>query len=79
MGADIRIYSRSASVRGVRNLSSSKERVCDLRSGAALAIAMMGAKGESYLSDICYIDRGYEKFETKYQSIGADIERVEKT
>ena len=79
MGADIRIYSRSASVRGVRNLSSSKESVCDLRSGAALAIAMMGAKGVSYLDDICYIDRGYENFETKYQSIGADIERVEKT
>lgn len=77
MGADIRIYRHTASVRGVRNLMSAHGSVCDLRSGAALAIAMMGAKGTSQLSDICYIDRGYEYFEEKYKSIGAHIERVE--
>ena len=77
MGADIRIYGRTASVRGVRNLSPVDDCVCDLRSGAALAVAMMSCEGISRLGSIHYIDRGYEKFEEKYKLIGADIERSE--
>ncbi len=79
MGADIRIYRRTASVRGVRSLLPTSACVCDLRSGAALAAAMMSCEGESYLSNIHFIDRGYEAFDKKYQSIGADIERIEKS
>jgi len=78
MGADIRICGRTASVRGVRSLNPVSACVCDLRSGAALAAAMMSCEGESYLSNIHFIDRGYEAFERKYQSIGAGIERIEK-
>ena len=78
MGADIRIYGRTASVRGVRSLNPVSACVCDLRSGAALAAAMMSCEGESYLSNIHFIDRGYEAFDKKYRSIGADIERIEK-
>ena len=77
MGADIRIYGRSASIRGVRSLKSVHAPVCDLRSGAALAIAMMGAEGVSYLTGIRYIDRGYEHFEDKYNRVGAHIERID--
>lgn len=77
MGADIRIYRRTASVRGVRSLNPVTASVCDLRSGAALAAAMMSCEGESMLGCIHYIDRGYEKFEQKYTSIGAHIERIE--
>lgn len=77
MGADIRIYRHTASVRGVRSLSPVTASVCDLRSGAALAAAMMSCEGESTLGCIHYIDRGYEKFEQKYSKIGAHIERIE--
>ncbi len=78
MGADIRIYRRTASVRGVKALKPVYGCVCDLRSGAALAAAMMSAEGMSELSNIHYIDRGYEDFAEKYKSIGANIERIEK-
>lgn len=78
MGADIRIYRRTASVRGVRKLTPVDGCVCDLRSGASLAVAMMACEGASHLSNICYIDRGYERFASKYKSLGADIERIEK-
>ena len=78
MGADIRIYRKTASVRGVRKLKPISGPVCDLRSGAALAIAMMAAEGESELSNIYYIDRGYENFAQKYRSLGVNIERIEK-
>lgn len=77
MGADIRIYRSTASVRGVKKLFSCDASVCDLRSGAALAVAMMGAEGVSNLGCIRYIDRGYERFEEKYKSLGALIERIE--
>ncbi len=77
MGADIRIYNRIASVRGVRSLFPCRANVCDLRSGAALAVAMMSCDGTSELFGIHYIDRGYESFHHKYQSIGANIERIE--
>lgn len=79
MGADIRIYRKTASVRGIRALSPVSECVCDLRSGAALAVAMMSCEGVSELGNIHYIDRGYESFEKKYASIGARIERIEKS
>ena len=77
MGADIRTYRHTASVRGVRSLNPVSARVCDLRSGAALCCAMMSCDGVSYLRDIHYLDRGYEKFHEKYQSLGVDIERIE--
>ncbi len=77
MGADIRIYRSTASLRGVRHLKAADAPVCDLRSGASLAIAMMSAEGTSHLTGIRYIDRGYERFEDKYKSLGAHIERIE--
>lgn len=77
MGADIRTYRHIASVRGVRSLSPIDGRACDLRSGAALATAMMSCEGESILRDIHYLDRGYEKFHEKYKSLGVNIERIE--
>lgn len=77
MGADIRTYRHTASVRGVRSLNPIDGRVCDLRSGAALAAAMMSCEGECILRDIHYLDRGYEKFHEKYKSLGVNIERIE--
>jgi len=77
MGADIRIYNRTASVRGVRSLGPVFGTACDLRSGAALAAAMMSCEGESRLYNVSCLYRGYENFSEKYRSIGAHIERME--
>ncbi len=78
MDADIRIYSRTASVRGVRSLRPCVADMCDLRSGAALSCIVMSCEGESKLGNIHYLDRGYEKFAEKYKSLGANIERMNK-
>ena len=48
----------------------------DLRAGAALVIAALAAEGISTIDDIVYIQRGYEEFEEKLKSLGAEIERV---
>ena len=50
---------------------------CDLRSGAALAAAMLSAEGTSEIGNLCYIDRGYENFEKCLTSLGAKAERIE--
>ncbi len=47
----------------------------DLRGGASLVIAGLGAEGESIVENICHIDRGYDKFEMALRKIGAQISR----
>jgi UDP-N-acetylglucosamine 1-carboxyvinyltransferase len=76
MGADIRIESHHALVRGVPQLSGAPVRCTDLRGGAALAIAALVADGETQIGDIYHIDRGYEGFVDKLASLGADIQRT---
>lgn len=78
MGADISISGRTASIRGVKHLGAVKAEACDLRSGAALAAAMLAAEGDSELGGIHYIDRGYEDFSENLISLGAQMERIEK-
>ena len=51
-------------------------RATDLRGGAALAVAAMGAQGKTVLTNVKLIDRGYENIEKMLSSIGADIKRV---
>ena len=77
MGADIRIVGKTASVKGVRSLVPVRSDACDLRSGAALAAAMLSAEGTSEIGNLCYIDRGYENFEKCLTSLGAKAERIE--
>ena len=48
----------------------------DLRAGAALVIAGLAADGITVVDDIVYIERGYERFEEKLRSLGAEIEKV---
>ncbi len=76
MGADIRIESHHALVRGVAQLSGAPVRCTDLRGGAALVIAALVADGETQIGDIYHIDRGYEGFVDKLASLGADIRRT---
>lgn len=76
MGADIKVEGRVAIVNGVRGLHSAAVGCGDLRGGAAIAVAALAADGQSVLSSIEHIDRGYEDFEGNLRDIGADIRRV---
>jgi len=76
MGANIKIDGRTAVIDGTRHLSGAKVRATDLRAGAALVIAALSAKGQSEISDIEHIERGYENFEQKLSEIGVKIKKV---
>lgn len=76
MGADINVNGRVAVVNGVRELHGARVQATDLRGGAALILAGLAAKGETEISLIHHIDRGYENLETKLCELGADIKRV---
>ena len=75
MGADILQDGRVAIIKG-QKLSGAHIRAMDLRGGAALTVAALGAEGESLLDGIHYIERGYVELETMLQSIGADIKKI---
>ncbi len=76
MGANIKIDGRNAIIEGVERLTGCKVRATDLRAGAALIIAALAAEGQTEISDLQHIDRGYEDLIGKLRSIGADIRRV---
>ena len=75
MGADIRTEGHHAVVRGVERLSGAPVRAHDIRAGAALVVAGLGAEGETVVADAHHIDRGYDRFVEKLQALGADVER----
>ncbi len=75
MGADIRVSGRTAVVSGVEHLSGAAVRSTDLRGGAALCVAALGAVGETRISEIHHIDRGYESIERDLTALGAVIQR----
>lgn len=77
MGADIEQENRTAVVRGVEKLHGATVQATDLRAGAALVIAGLGAEGETTIEEIHHIDRGYEDLVTKLQSLGAHILRLQ--
>lgn len=70
MGADIRVAGRVAVVTGVERLYGAKVKSTDLRGGAALCIAAMGADGRTEIEDAFHIDRGYEKIENVIAALG---------
>lgn len=76
MGANIKVEGNSAIIDGVRKLTGARVSAPDLRAGAALVIAGLAADGVTVVDDIVYIQRGYENFEEKLRSLGAEIERV---
>lgn len=76
LGADIKVAGHHAVVNGGRRLMGTIVRCSDLRAGAALVLAGLAADGTTEVRDIYHIDRGYEDFEGKLHSLGADIERV---
>ncbi|MCY4294915.1 MAG: hypothetical protein OXC58_08805, partial [Acidimicrobiaceae bacterium] len=73
MGADIRTDAHHAVVRGVDRLSGAPVRAHDIRAGAALAVAGLGAEGPTVISDAHHVRRGYENLVGDLASLGADI------
>ena len=76
MAADIQVEGRSAIVKGVRQLSGAPVMATDLRASASLILAGLAAEGETVISRIYHLDRGYENIEQKLSALGADIKRV---
>lgn len=76
MGAAITVEGHHALIQGVDTLQGAPVSSPDLRGGAALVIAGLAAEGETTIHDIYHIDRGYEDYVGKLQSLGAHIERV---
>lgn len=76
MGANIRIESHHAIIHGVGRLSGAQVVSPDLRGGAALVLAGLVAEGETDVSAIHHINRGYERFVDKLTGLGAQVERA---
>ena len=76
MGADIRVFGRVAVVNGVTALHGASVECTDLRGGAALCVAALAADGETHVSALRHLDRGYEDIRRDLSRLGADIVRV---
>lgn len=77
MGANIQVEGNVAIIRGVEKFTGARVSAPDLRAGAALVIAGLGAEGVTIVDDIHYIQRGYERFEEKLRGLGAVIEKTD--
>ncbi|MFH0839309.1 MAG: UDP-N-acetylglucosamine 1-carboxyvinyltransferase [Candidatus Omnitrophota bacterium] len=75
MGAQVMLEGSSAIVRGIPRLSGAPVMASDLRASAALVLAGLVARGRTDVLRIYHIDRGYEKIEEKFRSLGAEIRR----
>lgn len=76
LGADITLKGTSATVRGVASLKGAPVMATDLRASVSLVLAGLVAEGESVVSRIYHLDRGYEALDRKLKRCGADIERI---
>ena len=76
MGADIRTDGRTAIIKGVRKLSAAPVMATDLRASASLILAGLAAEGQTVISRIYHLDRGYDNIEQKLSVLGANIKRV---
>ena len=76
MGADIRVEGKVAGVCGVERLHGAALQAADLRGGAALVVAALGAEGRSEITGLHHMDRGYYGLEDTLRGLGADIVRV---
>ena len=78
MGAKVQIEGKTAIIKGVKHLNGAEVEAKDLRGGAALVLAGLNAKGRTKISNVQYIQRGYENLEEKLKNIGANV-RLENT
>ena len=77
MGAVAKVEGNTAIITGVNRLTGARISAPDLRAGAALVIAGLAAEGITIIDDIIYIQRGYENFDEKLRSLGAEIEKID--
>ena len=77
MGAHIQVDGRVAVIEGIEHLEGAPVHACDLRAGAALVIAGLAARGTTEISQIQFIERGYEDLVGKLRAVGADIQMVD--
>lgn len=77
MGANISINGRSTFIDGVDKLTGCQVKSTDLRAGAAMILAGLIADGQTEVTDIYHIDRGYVDIEKKFKKLGADIYRID--
>jgi UDP-N-acetylglucosamine 1-carboxyvinyltransferase len=78
LGASLKVSDRHVIIKGVKTYSGAPVDAPDLRAGAALILAGMAGEGETLISGVHFIDRGYQKLEERLRSLGADITRLEK-
>ena len=76
MGANIKIDGRTAIIEGVQKLTGCQVKATDLRAGAAMILGGLAAYGETKISDVYHIDRGYVQIEKKFKQLGAEIYRI---
>ena len=76
MGAKITVDSNTATIEGVEKLKGCPVKAFDLRAGAAMVMAALMADGITEISDLKYIDRGYENLEKKLVALGGNIKRI---
>ena len=76
MGARIEVHGGTAKVRGVEKLRGAPVMATDLRASVSLILAGLAAEGETVVSRVYHLDRGYEKVVRKLRGVGADIERI---
>ena len=76
MGADIEVHGGQARVNGVERLKGAPVMATDLRASVSLILAGLAAEGETRVSRVYHLDRGYENVVNKLSAVGARIERV---
>jgi len=76
LGADVHVQGHTATITGVPVLNGAPVMATDLRASVSLVLAGLAAHGETEITRIYHLDRGYEKIESKLSSLGADIKRM---
>ncbi len=79
MGANISVSGDTATVKGVSHLSGAPVMASDLRASASLVLAGLAARGETVISRVYHLDRGYERMEAKLSALGAKIVRAKES
>jgi UDP-N-acetylglucosamine 1-carboxyvinyltransferase len=77
MGACVKVEGRTAIINGCRRLSGAPVSATDLRAGASFIIAGLVAQGETVISQVEHIYRGYEKICEKFNALGAELEEID--
>ncbi len=77
MGAHIQVDGKVAIIEGINHFDGAPIQACDLRAGAAMVIAALAANGTTEISNVQYIERGYEDIVGKLRAVGADIRMVD--